>query len=138
MLGKRKRTSQTPISRAEILHSPSTSSPEPSDTQETSASPIDTQEIFRRHFEAQFEPLPVLDTHSDSDSDIEDDEDADINDDFNDDESEDGWEGLSSESQDGIEIIEHIVTQPKVMTKEERKRFMVYIELLFCFAEEHI
>lgn len=77
---------------------------------------LDAQEIFRRHFEAQFKPLPVfqkpivLAEESEDESNEEND-----------------WEGISDSEQNGVQVIEHTdaLTRMAAMSKEELKSFMV-------------
>ena len=80
----------------------------------------DLQEIFRRHFEAQFQPLPQSKStliakptteHEQPEGD------------------ESGWEGISNDQDDiDIEIVEYTASTAAVkaaLTKEELKDFMV-------------
>ena len=81
---------------------------------------LDAQEIFRRHFEAQFEALPqvvkpvVEDSEISGDSDQEDDEDEE-------------WAGISGEEEDSVVVVQHTTTGAGSlgMTREELKAFMV-------------
>lgn len=77
----------------------------------------DAQEIFRKHFEAQFKPLPavkrpvkVVEEASEEDS-----------------EEESEWGGISDEDGTSIQVIEHIDAETRMaaMSKEQLKAFMV-------------
>lgn len=77
---------------------------------------LDAQEIFRRHFEAQFAPLPeVLKVTV-----VEEEEDED-------EEEEDEWDGISDEETDGVQIVQHTNAESRMaaMSKEQLKAFMV-------------
>ncbi|PTB64368.1 hypothetical protein BBK36DRAFT_1161422 [Trichoderma citrinoviride] len=109
-------------------------------TEEPTISTEDAQEIFRRHFEAQFLPLPEAERKA-----REEEEEEDSDDDSNGSDGEGGeWGGLSNED-DGsdddddeldddedddsptIEVVDHSVSQaPKTstMSKRELKAFM--------------
>ena len=107
MLGKRKRRSQL--------------DEEAAGTEGTSngSNDGDLQALFRKHFEAQFEPLPdTQHTPVPLASDIEK---------GNDGESTSDWEGLSDENEPAMELIQHTTpwTARPEMTKEEYKIFMV-------------
>ena len=117
--------------------------PEPEISQEDAAA------IFRRHFEAQFAPLPDAKepkpsskkTKHDEESDDDDDSEAsdDSNDEEEDGENEDEWGGLSGDDSDEeeeeeeeqppvIEVVDHSGKQPAMtatMSKRELKAFMV-------------
>jgi hypothetical protein len=78
---------------------------------------LDAQEIFRRHFEAQFKPLQVVkktpkpveaEPENDSDEDSE-------------------WYGISDEEEMGVQVIEHTDAQARMatMSKDQLKAFMV-------------
>lgn len=78
---------------------------------------LDPQEIFRRHFEAQFKPLPVVQkapVYVESESD-------------NESGDESNWDGISDEEEDGVQVVEHANEASRVgaMSKEELKKFMV-------------
>lgn len=97
---------------------------------------LDPQEIFRRHFEAQFKPLPSSTTKKSKPNqviaEVENGED-------------DDWEGLSAnsgedddddekEEDNGVQIVEHGKTvDSKIagMTKGELRAFMVCIYFLY-------
>ncbi len=78
---------------------------------------LDAQEIFRRHFEAQFKPLPIakkaepvqemMEEGSDDDSD---------------------WNGISDAEENGVQVVEHTDAQSRMaaMSKEELRSFMVF------------
>ncbi|KAB5558272.1 hypothetical protein GE09DRAFT_1188984 [Coniochaeta sp. 2T2.1] len=83
---------------------------------------LDAQEIFRRHFEAQFKPLAVAPIRRPPPTvEAEDDEDPGS-------ESEDSeWEGISGdEEDDGVEVVDHATSQKPIasMSKSELKKFM--------------
>ncbi|KAL6858435.1 hypothetical protein J3F83DRAFT_750796 [Trichoderma novae-zelandiae] len=110
---------------------------------EPTISTEDAQEIFRRHFEAQFLPLPEAERKAQEE---EDDDDDDSEDDSDGSGSEGGeWGGLSNEEgsddeddddeldEDGddasptVEVVDHSVSQPlkiSTMSKRELKAFM--------------
>jgi len=78
---------------------------------------LDAQEIFRRHFEAQFKPLAVVkkpvkvvDELSDNESD-----------------EESEWDGISDSENESVKVVEHVDAQSRTaaMSKEELKAFMV-------------
>jgi hypothetical protein len=82
---------------------------------------IDAQEIFRRHFEAQFKPLPVVAPVRVAPA-LKEDQEDDISD-----EEESEWDGISEEDDDNkVEIIDHASTtlQTSTMSKSELKKFM--------------
>jgi hypothetical protein len=88
---------------------------------ESSSSEVDAQEIFRRHFEAQFKPLPVVRRTVVEVEALEDDESG----------HESEWSGIS-EAEDGlVEVIEHTDAESRMaaMSKEELRSFMVRINL---------
>ncbi|KAF4627506.1 hypothetical protein G7Y89_g10650 [Cudoniella acicularis] len=104
-LGKRKR------------HSKEATKNEPgSDSDGSSVPEIDAQEIFRRHFETQFKPLPVVIKVSAVEEDVVDEESGD--------DSE--WDGISEAAEDSVEVVEHSDAQSRMaaMSKEELKAFM--------------
>ena len=90
---------------------------ETSDSENTSSSGLDAQEIFRRHFEAQFKPLPVVQKKSIEVDVLSDEETA----------SESEWSGISDAEDGGVEVIEHTNAESRMaaMSKEELKSFMV-------------
>lgn len=105
-LGKRKRptadaTPQVRRSAREELESPE----------------LDAQEIFRRHFEAQFKPLPVVQSTAKQVEDVSEDDSS----------EESEWEGISEPAEESVEVIEHTDAQSRMaaMSKEELKAFMV-------------
>lgn len=75
----------------------------------------DAEEIFRRHFEAQFRPLPEVKNPVKPVEKVEEDP-----------EEESEWGGISDED-DGVQIIEHTDIQARTaaMSKEQLKAFMV-------------
>jgi len=106
MLGKRKR------------RAPKTASIENRDVSDGSdASEIDAQEIFRRHFEAQFKPLPIAQPASKPTAEVSEDES----------EEESDWVGISDNEQTEVQVVEHAEAQARTaaMSKEELKSFMV-------------
>ena len=108
MLGKRKRRVAEPTENKRRESSEGSERPESPE--------LDAQEIFRRHFEAQFAPLPevpkptVLEEESEAES-----------------EEEDEWGGLSEEEMDGVQVVQHTNAESRMaaMSKEELKKFMV-------------
>jgi hypothetical protein len=85
---------------------------------EVSDSPdLDAQEIFRRHFEAQFKPLQVLRRAAKVVEEVEEDE------------SEEGssWNGLSEDEGNRVQVVEHTDAQSRMaaMSKDELKALMV-------------
>ncbi|KAJ5105019.1 hypothetical protein NUU61_002366 [Penicillium alfredii] len=113
MTGKRKRDTSV-VSRTATTDSPS---PPPADN---------GQDIFRKYFEAQFEPLdlPASRTAQVAESDDENDEDKD-------EASATGsdWDGLSEENDENpVEVVEHKEARSKPgdrMDKKARKAFML-------------
>jgi hypothetical protein len=109
-LGKRKRrsadiTKNDRKEEYEVHHSPD----------------LDAQEIFRRHFEAQFKPLSVVQNV------VKVVEQAEKGD------SEEGsdWDGLSEGEESRVQVVEHTDAQSRMaaMSKEELKAFMVCFPL---------
>ena len=109
MLGKRKRRGR------EITKKESREESEGSD-----ASGLDAQEIFRRHFEAQFKPLPVARQPSKPTG--EDSADGS--------EEESDWGGISDNEETEVQVVEHTEAQARTaaMSKEELKSFMVFLQ----------
>jgi len=105
-LGKRKRAlhRKEPAQRAE--------------SEGSESEQLDAQEIFRRHFEAQFKPLPVVkkDIVMEEASQEESEEDLD-------------WDGISDGEADGVQVVEHTdaLSRMAAMSKEELKSFMVFL-----------
>lgn len=104
-LGKRKRGSPEPAkSRKDNGDLPESVEP-------------DAQEIFRRHFEARFKPLPVVkkpvkvveETPEDGS------------------EAESEWDGISDNGETSVQVIEHTDKEAQIamMSKEQLKEFMV-------------
>lgn len=105
-LGKRKRR------KVEALPAMRRESSEESESEE-----LDAQEIFRRHFEAQFKPLPdikkvvkVVEEELEGES-----------------EEEEDWDGISEEEGGAVQVVEHTDAESRMaaMSKEELKAFMV-------------
>ncbi|KPM41541.1 hypothetical protein AK830_g5003 [Neonectria ditissima] len=110
--------------------------------EEPSISEEDAAAIFRRHFEAQFSPLPVTQAKANKtapdDDDVDEeagDDDGDDQDDEDegDDDDDDEWGGLSDEESDkegeAIEVVDHTSAQPPKptpMSKREFKAFMCF------------
>ncbi|KAI5465672.1 hypothetical protein BGZ63DRAFT_420221 [Mariannaea sp. PMI_226] len=111
--------------------------------EELSVSEEDAAAIFRRHFEAQFAPLPGTKTKTSKTAPSNQDEDDDSDDDSDDldeveegsqddeEEDEDEWGGVSEEEEDEaattIEVVDHSSAQPPTpttMSKRELKAFM--------------
>lgn len=108
MLGKRKRRTAGPIENKRKESSEGSESSE-----------LDAQEIFRRHFEAQFEPLPEVAKPTIS---------REESDDGNEDKEEGEWDGISEEEEEeGVQIVHHTNAESRMaaMSKEELKAFMV-------------
>lgn len=104
-LGKRKRETADSSRKARIIES------EESDTLE-----LDAQEIFRRHFEAQFKPLPPIRKPTT----VIEQESEDVS------EEESEWDGISEAGEGMVQVIEHTDAQRiAAMSKEELKAFMV-------------
>ena len=105
-LGKRKRSAAD-----------SQKNPRRSESEESGSSNLDAEEIFRRHFEAQFKPLPVVQKLAKQEEDESEDEPS----------EESEWDGISEPVEERVEIVEHSDTQSRIaaMSKEERKAFMV-------------
>jgi hypothetical protein len=78
---------------------------------------LDAQEIFRRHFEAQFKPLQVVRKAAKIVEEVEEDD------------SEEGsdWDGFSEDEGRGVQVVEHTDAQSRMaaMSKDELKAFMV-------------
>jgi hypothetical protein len=105
-LGKRKRETADSSRKARIIGS------ERSDSLE-----LDAKEIFRRHFEAQFKPLPSIRKPTK----VTEQESEDVS------EEESEWDGLSEDGDGKVQVIEHTDAQSRMaaMSKEELKTFMV-------------
>ncbi|RDL39313.1 Uncharacterized protein BP5553_03653 [Venustampulla echinocandica] len=108
-LGKRKRSAAVVSKSEEDQRSSSPGS---------DSSLLDAQEIFRRHFESQFKPLPVVQKAPAA---IEDGPDN-----LSDANSESEWDGISEAGEGAVEVIEHSDAQSHMaaMPKEELKAFM--------------
>lgn len=116
-LGKRKRPSKDKavVRRQSIEKQHSASDPESEADEST------IQDIFRKHFEAQFSPLPPAQekkSHVDRE-------------DLSEDESEDDWSGLSEEEDDAVVIVEHSepLQKRELEDKHEAKTFLVRLLL---------
>jgi len=111
-LGKRKRNVAEPHIKARKLRS---------ESQESQASGLDAKEIFRRHFEAQFAPLPAVQQTTKSAEDVSEDDSEEES------EEESEWGGISGPEEEAVEVIEHSDAQSRMaaMSKEELKAFMV-------------
>ena len=106
------------------------------------------EEIFRRHFEAQFAPIESTPAKKRSTESSDEEDDSDSNDagtkerrsrrdeDEGEDDEDDGWAGLSDgdddeesdEEDEAIEVVDHSNSQapkPAAMSKRELKAFMV-------------
>jgi len=107
MLGKRKR------------RTPDIPKGDRDESGESDASGLDAQEIFRRHFETQFTPLPAVQKSLKPVAE----ESAD--------ESEEGsdWEGISEDEENAVQVVEHTEAHARTaaMSKEELKSFMVFL-----------
>lgn len=78
---------------------------------------LDAQEIFRRHFEAQFKPLPIANKAEPVQEMIEEESDEDSD-----------WDGISDGEENRVQVVEHTDAQTRMaaMSKEELKSFMVF------------
>ncbi|TAQ83568.1 hypothetical protein B7494_g8107 [Chlorociboria aeruginascens] len=102
MLGKRKRQAIVPKENERMEE------PEGSGVLEHA------QEIFRRHFEAQFKPLPAVQRSVKT---------VEVEEDFGD---ESDWDGISDTQENAVQVVEHTdaSTRMAAMSKEELKAFM--------------
>lgn len=86
-------------------------------SENSESSEIDAQELFRRHFEAKFKPLPLVKKVEEVVT-------------VQENGSEEGsdWDGISEEGHDAVEVVEHTDAQSRMalMSKEELKTFMVW------------
>lgn len=104
---------------------------------EPKISPEEAEEIFRRHFEAQFAPIDIPEKKKDAPVGLEDDDEDDerVGEQDSDDEE---WGGVSGDDEeedqddeddnDGVEVVDHSkqqMSKPVAMSKAELKRFMV-------------
>ncbi|PQE32766.1 swr1-complex 5 protein [Rutstroemia sp. NJR-2017a WRK4] len=115
-----------PISRLELEDQDEEASASEADSASDSAQTLDPQEIFRRHFEAQFKPLPVIAQNPPpANPDLESEEE---------DEDED-WDRLSESSaadedneerNNGVQVVEHVNIDARTvgMSKAELRAFM--------------
>jgi hypothetical protein len=87
-------------------------------SEESDASELDAQEIFRRHFEAQFKPLPVAQKPTNPVDEEEEDNSEDTSD----------WDGISDDEENAVQVVEHTDAQSRMaaMSKEELKSFMAF------------
>ena len=85
---------------------------------ESGSAELDAQELFRRHFEAKFKPLPVVKKVETVVEEVPVDESKEDPD----------WDGISDDGCGAIEVVEHTDAQSRIalMSKEELKAFMVY------------
>lgn len=120
MLGKRKRDTVR-VSKKQI----ESQNEQPSSESESEA--LDAQEIFRRHFEAQFAPLPVVAKKGkvgkvEAEEESEEGSEGEL-------EGESDWDGISEEEDNGVQVVEHTDAQSRMaaMSKEELKSFMVML-----------
>lgn len=105
---------------------------------EASPPPADNaQDIFRKYFEAQFEPIEP----PKPDADPEQDEGEDEEEELSDAEGSD-WDGISGEEEDSdeesyeVEIVEHKDAQrDELMDKKARKAFMVRARVEFIYGD---
>ena len=79
---------------------------------------VDAQELFRRHFEAKFKPLPAVKKAKKLVEEAPEDDSEEASD----------WDGISDNGEGGVEVVEHTDTQSRkaLMSKDELKAFMVY------------
>lgn len=121
MLGKRKRETQVVSKRNQEIGE-----------QESNATPtIDSSDIFRRHFEASFAPLPeqrVSEGVDDSKEDVE----------FS--EQESGvseWSGLSESDSDlpVVEVVDHAIAESGIDDEIHRARQKAFMVRLSRFAQ---
>ncbi|CAG8960493.1 hypothetical protein HYFRA_00008212 [Hymenoscyphus fraxineus] len=110
-LGKRKRKVGA------VTASKSKRREERSGSEESEGAQLDAQEIFRRHFEAQFKPLPIVQKATEEAEDLSEEDD---------DDEEEEWGGISEPEEGGVEVVEHTDAQTRMaaMSKEELKAFM--------------
>jgi hypothetical protein len=87
------------------------------ESEESESSEIDAEEIFRRHFEKRFKPLPGVQKAAMPMEAVSEDEPS----------EESEWGGISEPAEESVEVIEHSDAQSRreAMPKEERKAFMV-------------
>jgi hypothetical protein len=114
MLGKRKRDTVR-VSKTEVGEQANECSA--ASDSESGLDELDAQEIFRRHFEAQYAPLAASPKKPKVIQQVSEDESEDATD----------WEGISDEEEEKVQVIEHTDAQPRMaaMSKEELKSFMV-------------
>ena len=82
---------------------------------------LDAQEIFRLHFEAQFQPLEVIQQAVkvvEEATEIGSEEESD-------------WDGISDAGENAVQVVEHTEAQSRTaaMSKEELKAFMVCLHI---------
>lgn len=79
---------------------------------------LNAQEIFRRHFEARFKPLPQAEKNAlkaiEEQLEVKSEEDSE-------------WDGISDGDESAVQVVEHADAQSRMatMSKEEVKSFMV-------------
>lgn len=88
--------------------------------EEDTAALLEAQEVFRRHFEAQFQPLPEVEKVKV----VEEEEEEEYDDAEEEEESE--WDGIS-EDENEVRVVEHTDSYARMaaMSKEQLKSFMV-------------
>ena len=118
MLGKRKRRVAESTENKKRERTEGSESPE-----------LDAQEIFRRHFEAQFAPLPEVPKSTILEEDSED---------GSEEEEEEEWDGISDEEVNGVQVVQHTNAESRMaaMSKEQLKAFMVRTSSTFV-AYQH-
>jgi hypothetical protein len=81
---------------------------------------LDAQEIFRRHFEAQFEALPEIPKPTPADDGVSDESEEG-------DEEKEEWRGISEDEGSGVVIVQHTSNGSSTagMSREELRAFMV-------------
>ena len=125
-LGKRKRRSdEARVIRKRRETESATDESDGSESGGPDQAALNAQEIFRRHFEAQFEALP--DTRRVVG------ESGQISEQENEEEEEEAWDGISEEDSNGVLIVEHANTGFSTldMKREELKAFMVQTMLMY-------
>jgi hypothetical protein len=104
--------------------------PEAEEGEESEASGLDAQEIFRRHFEAQFKPLPAVPKFSKP-----------ANDESGDgSEGDSDWDGISDDEENAVQVVEHTERRARTaaMSKEELKSFMVFLTFAYLSISNRI
>jgi hypothetical protein len=90
------------------------------DGEDSASLELDAQEIFRRHFEAQFKPLPVVQKTVKVPEEAPPEDESD---------GASEWDGISEEEETTVQVVEHVDAQSRMaaMSKEELKVFMVLL-----------